>query len=94
MNLAATLARSGRRVLLVDSDPQCNLTSYLIQDEVVDELLDTADSPNGQTIWSGVQPVAEALGGFKPIRPLETGIKKPISDPWRHSFIRVRDGFS
>ena len=75
MNLAATLARSGRRVLLVDSDPQCNLTSYLIEDEVVDELLDKADSPNGQTIWSGVQPVAEALGGFKAVRPLETGIK-------------------
>ena len=29
MNLGAALARSGRRVLLVDSDPQANLTSYL-----------------------------------------------------------------
>jgi cellulose biosynthesis protein BcsQ len=74
MNLAATLAKAGQRVLLVDTDPQCNLTSYLIEDEVVDDLLDKADSPQGQTIWSAVQPVAEALGGFKPVRPLETGV--------------------
>jgi chromosome partitioning protein len=29
MNLGAALARAGRRVLLVDGDPQANLTSYL-----------------------------------------------------------------
>lgn len=74
MNLAATLAAEGHRVLLVDSDPQCNLTSYLIQDEVVDKLLDNADTEEGQTLWSGVQPVSEAIGGVKRLRPLETGI--------------------
>lgn len=50
MNLASALADSGKRVLLVDSDPQCNLTSYLIADDVVDELLDKADSEEGQTL--------------------------------------------
>src|SRR6266566_2721939 len=40
VNIAAALAERGRRVLLVDSDPQCNLTSFLIEDKVVDELLD------------------------------------------------------
>jgi cellulose biosynthesis protein BcsQ len=34
MNLAAALAQLGRTVLLVDTDPQCNLTSYLIDDVV------------------------------------------------------------
>ena len=29
VNLAAALAAKGKNVLLVDSDPQCNLTSYL-----------------------------------------------------------------
>jgi chromosome partitioning protein len=29
MNLGASLARKGKRVLLIDSDPQANLTSYL-----------------------------------------------------------------
>lgn len=75
MNLAATLAEEGKRVLVVDSDPQCNLTSYLIEDDVVDRLLDEADSDKGRTIWSGVQPVAEALGGVKALSAIETGIK-------------------
>ena len=29
VNLGAALARRGRRVLLVDMDPQCNLTDHL-----------------------------------------------------------------
>jgi cellulose biosynthesis protein BcsQ len=108
MNIAATLAREGHRVLLIDSDPQCNLTSYLIEDTVVDELLDKADSVQGRTIWSGVQPVAEALGGIKPIRPLETGIKNlfllpgdirlsefetDLAEFWAQCFQRKQKGF-
>ena len=65
MNLAAALASKGRRVLLVDSDPQCNLTSYLLDDQVVDDLLDQADSEEGQTLWSAVRPVSEATGLVK-----------------------------
>jgi cellulose biosynthesis protein BcsQ len=74
MNIAAALSDMGRRVLLVDSDPQCNLTSYLIADEVLDDLLDNADTKNGSTIWSALKPVSEALGGFKSVPPIETGI--------------------
>ena len=72
MNIAATLASMGRRVLLIDSDPQCNLTSYLISDDVVDDLLDKADSAEGQTIWSSVRPLSEATGGIRQIKPLPT----------------------
>src|SRR5258706_15578733 len=67
MNLASTLALLGKRVLLVDSDPQCNLTSYLIADDVVDDLLDKSDSQHGRTIWSAVKPVSEGLGTIKRI---------------------------
>ena len=49
VNIAGALAQIGKRVLLVDSDPQCNLTSYLIEDSVVDNLLDKSDGSNGQT---------------------------------------------
>ena len=76
MNLAAALAKLGRTVLLVDTDPQCNLTSYLINDAVVDRLLDEADSPQGQTIWSAVRPVSEAVGGVMPIKPLTTSVSR------------------
>lgn len=72
MNLAATLADSGKRVLLVDTDPQCNLTSYLIADDVVDDLLDKADTDAGQTLWSAMRPISEAVGPIKIIPALRT----------------------
>ncbi len=108
MNLAAALAQLGRRVLLVDTDPQCNLTSYLIDDAVVDGLLDKADSPEGQTIWSAVRPVSEAVGGIFPIKPLKTSVERlfllpgdiqlsqfetDLADFWAQSFQRKPKGF-
>ena len=61
-NLGAALAEKGKRVLLLDTDPQCNLTSYLLAEDVVDDLLDYSDSKNGQTVWSAVKPVVEGDG--------------------------------
>jgi cellulose biosynthesis protein BcsQ len=70
-NIAFALARNGKRVLLVDSDPQCNLTSYLIEDAVVNDLLDRSDSDDGQTLWSAVKPIAESTGDVRIIAPIE-----------------------
>jgi cellulose biosynthesis protein BcsQ len=71
-NVAAAIAALGKKTLLVDSDPQCNLTSYLIEDRVVDDLLDESDTESGQTVWSALRPLAEATGGVRAIRPIET----------------------
>jgi len=73
VNIGAALASLGRRVLLVDSDPQCNLTSYLVADEVVDDLLDKSDSTHGATIWSAVKPISEATGNVNVVDPIELG---------------------
>ena len=59
VNIAFALSSLGKDVLLVDSDPQCNLTSYLLSDDVVDDLLNHSSHQNGQTIWSAVQPVID-----------------------------------
>jgi cellulose biosynthesis protein BcsQ len=75
MNLGAALAALGRRVLLVDTDPQCNLTSYLVAADVVDDLLDTSDTAQGQTVWSAVKPISEALGGVAIVKPIELNIE-------------------
>lgn len=60
VNIAAALADAGKKVLLVDSDPQCNLSSYLVESSVLDDLLDQSDSERGQTLWSALKPIAEA----------------------------------
>lgn len=71
VNLAAALGDLGKSVLLIDSDPQCNITSYLVEEDVVDSMLDSSDGEHGQTIWSALKPVAEGVGPFKVISPLE-----------------------
>ncbi len=73
VNLAEALAELGKRVLLVDSDPQGNLTSYLISDDVVDDLLDHSDDAGGRTIWSGIKPVSDGIGPIRQITPIEHG---------------------
>lgn len=76
VNIAAALARLGKNVLLIDSDPQCNLTSYLIAPEVVDDMLDSSETASGRTVWSAVQPVAEGTAEVKIVAPIETAISR------------------
>lgn len=71
VNIAAALASMDKRVLLADSDPQANLTAYLVEEAVVDDLLDNADGPNGATLWSALRPVVEGTGEFKTIAGVE-----------------------
>lgn len=73
-NLAAALGELGHTVLLVDSDPQCNLTTYFLDDDKVDSLLDRSDRESGRTVWSAVKPVAESTGGLKVVKAINTGV--------------------
>jgi len=71
VNIAAALVEIGLNVLLVDTDPQCNLSSYFLEDHALDDLLDNSDKPNGRTIWSALKPIIETEGDFKKIVPYE-----------------------
>jgi cellulose biosynthesis protein BcsQ len=71
VNIAAALASLGKRVLLVDADPQCNLTSYLVDSDVVDGWLDNSDTEEGNTIWSAIKPFIESYGELNFIKPQE-----------------------
>jgi len=76
LNIAAALASQGKQVLLVDSDPQCNLTSLLFSDDVVNDLLDNSDTDRGRTLWSSLRPVVEGTGKAKTVSPYETGVRR------------------
>ncbi len=95
--------------MLVDSDPQCNLTSYLIQDDVLDDLLDGSDSNRGETLWSALKPVFEAEGEVKiiPIKPTTidnlfilpgdvrlSEFESELNDYWSACFQRKVKGFN
>src|SRR5260370_3270515 len=81
VKLGAALGAMGKRVLLVDEDPQCNLTSYLVAEDVLDTWLDESDSPEGKTLWTALSPIVQATGDLNQIDPVEPGIRKVLLLP-------------
>lgn len=58
-NVGWKLAELGHRVLLVDGDPQCNLTSIFLGDQFYDYYENTETSK--QNIMDGVRPVFDGI---------------------------------
>ena len=81
VNIAAALASVGKKVLLVDADPQCNLTSYLVAEDVLDTWLDESDTPGGTTLWAALRPIVQATGDIYQIEPVEPGIRRVLLLP-------------
>jgi cellulose biosynthesis protein BcsQ len=67
VNLTDALVDLGLRVLMVDADPQCNLTSFFLNEKQLDELLGESDDVNGGTLWSAIKPVVDGKGPIKDI---------------------------
>lgn len=67
INIADALAGLGHNVLLVDADPQCNLTSFYLEEPDLEALLGESDEDGGKTLWSAVKPVVEGRGGIAEI---------------------------
>lgn len=66
-HIAHLLARKGRKVLMVDCDSQCNLTSYCLTVDATEQ----SWLPGGNSIFNVIEPVYEGIGDFNQILPLE-----------------------
>ncbi len=81
-NLAAELAQSfGAKVLVVDGDPQCNLTQYVLDDE---DALITYSEADPSSVYSVIRPLTlgKGYGETLPIRTVpKFGFDLIIGDP-------------
>ncbi|MFJ6918458.1 ParA family protein [Streptomyces sp. NPDC101133] len=59
-NLGWMLAEQGKKVLMVDSDPQCNLTGMVLGFQGADELENFYETQGRNTLRSGLLPAFEA----------------------------------
>ena len=59
-NLGWMLAKKGKRTLLVDTDPQCNLTGLVLGYRGQDELEEFYDNDTGGDLKSGLAPAFES----------------------------------
>jgi chromosome partitioning protein len=64
-NVADTLARKGKRVLMVDFDPQCNLSLAVLGDETFKGKLPTLNVPYGTTIRAYLQRFLQNTNDFE-----------------------------
>ncbi|WP_080423972.1 ParA family protein [Burkholderia ubonensis] len=62
-NLAHSLGKLDKRVLLIDFDPQCNLSVAMLGEETFVKALPTQNTPYGTTIRSFLQRFLQNTGG-------------------------------
>lgn len=64
-NLADSIARNDKRVLMIDFDPQCNLSLAVLGTDVFTKTLPTLNAPYGTTIRAYLQRFLQNTGGFE-----------------------------
>ena len=75
-NLGWMLAEQGHKILIVDADPQCNLTALVLDYNSIEDIEDLYNSNPGCDIASGLQPIMTGnLSRLKPGSPLQTSNK-------------------
>ncbi len=109
VNIADAFADLGKRVLLVDADPQCNLTSFYIEESDLEALLGESGGDGADaTLWSAIKPVVAGRGDIVPVELWEVGsgstalypgdvmlsmYEEELPQAWTESFARKTRGY-
>ena len=108
VNLADALADMGKRVLIIDADPQCNISAFYLEERRLDDLLgESNDAEAGNTIWSAIQPVVDGRGPVRLIdlQEVRTGVflapgdvlladyEEVLPAQWSETFARRTRGY-
>lgn len=109
VNIADALADMGKKVLLVDADPQCNLTSFYIEESDLETLLgESGEDGSEATLWSSIKPVVAGRGDITPVALWNVGSRNTFLYPgdvmlsmyeeelpqaWTESFARKTRGY-
>lgn len=107
VNVADSLRDLGFKVLLVDADPQCNLTAFYLDEKTLDGLLGESAEGEGETIWSAIKPVVLGKGGIKDVALFElpngaflcpgdvllADYEEELPGGWTDSFARKERGY-
>jgi cellulose biosynthesis protein BcsQ len=65
-HLAHVLASEGKTILLVDADPQCNLSAYSLSDEQIER---SWNPSTGNSLFRNIERVYESIGDIYDRRP-------------------------
>lgn len=107
-SLADAFVNSGKKVLLVDTDPQCNLSALFIGEEELDRHFEISENGGGNTLWSAVQRVVEGSGDIRMVQPwtisdgkslligdvLLAQYEEELPTAWTESFARKPRGYA
>ncbi len=67
-HLSHVLERKGQIVLMVDCDPQCNLTAYALEDAAIER---SWHPDRGNSIFNAIQPLHESMGDIRDRKPTQ-----------------------
>jgi len=72
-NLGWTLANEGIKTLIVDTDPQCNLTAYVLGLQNIDDLESFYNNKENDNIYDKISEIIEgSRTNLKPVSPCRT----------------------
>lgn len=109
VNIADALADLGKKVLIVDADPQCNVTSFYLTEGQLETLLGESDGDGSDaTVWSALKPVVEGRGDVSEIElwsvpngvsllpgdVLLSDYEEELPTAWTECFARRQRGYS